>query len=181
MKLFWSLPHTKNLTVLLLSCRFPFFFLQLRNKLNQEQSAKLQHQRENLNKRNLEMAAMDKRVAELRDRLWKKKAALQQKENLPVSNFPLFIGLFLFWQKCNVLSFCPVFAAALRKPDLSAHHPLPGCRCWAVYSDHPCPSGSSPTRDPGETCLPRRHNYCAQTSPKTNHRYACRLFIKKNM
>ncbi|KAI7791493.1 tumor protein p53 binding protein [Triplophysa rosa] len=58
--------------------------LQLRNKLNQEQSAKLQHQRENLNKRNLEMAAMDKRVAELKDRLWKKKAALQQKENLPL-------------------------------------------------------------------------------------------------
>lgn len=28
---------------------------------------------------------MDKRVNELRDRLWKKKAALQQKENLPVS------------------------------------------------------------------------------------------------
>uniref|UniRef100_A0A8C1F7Z1 Tumor protein p53 binding protein, 2b n=3 Tax=Cyprinidae TaxID=7953 RepID=A0A8C1F7Z1_CYPCA len=57
--------------------------LQLRNKLNQEQSAKLQQQRESLNKRNVEMAAMDKRVAELRERLWKKKAALQQKENLP--------------------------------------------------------------------------------------------------
>ena len=28
---------------------------------------------------------MDKRVNELRDRLWKKKAALQQKESLPVS------------------------------------------------------------------------------------------------
>uniref|UniRef100_A0A8C1I0W5 Tumor protein p53 binding protein, 2b n=2 Tax=Cyprinus carpio TaxID=7962 RepID=A0A8C1I0W5_CYPCA len=59
--------------------------LQLRNKLNQEQSAKLQQQRESLNKRNVEMAAMDKRVAELRERLWKKKAALQQKENLPPS------------------------------------------------------------------------------------------------
>ncbi|KAM6956284.1 apoptosis-stimulating of p53 protein 2-like [Aplochiton taeniatus] len=57
--------------------------LQLRNKLNQEQSSKLQHQRDSLNKRNLEVAAMDKRVNELRDRLWKKKAALQQKENLP--------------------------------------------------------------------------------------------------
>lgn len=62
-----------------------FFDGQLRNKLNQEQNAKLQQQRENLNKRNLEVAAMDKRVNELRDRLWKKKAALQQKENLPVS------------------------------------------------------------------------------------------------
>ncbi|XP_075874589.1 apoptosis-stimulating of p53 protein 2a isoform X5 [Nelusetta ayraudi] len=57
--------------------------LQLRNKLNQDQNSKLQQQRENLNKRNLEVASMDKRISELRDRLWKKKAALQQKENLP--------------------------------------------------------------------------------------------------
>ncbi|XP_066518391.1 apoptosis-stimulating of p53 protein 2a isoform X2 [Hoplias malabaricus] len=57
--------------------------LQLRNNMNQEQNTKLQHQRENLNKKNQEVAAMDKRVSELRDRLWKKKAALQQKENLP--------------------------------------------------------------------------------------------------
>ncbi|NXC13708.1 ASPP2 protein, partial [Corythaeola cristata] len=59
--------------------------LQLRNKLNQEQNAKLQQQRECLNKRNSEVAVMDKRVNELRERLWKKKAALQQKENVPVS------------------------------------------------------------------------------------------------
>lgn len=58
---------------------------QLRNKLNQDQNSKLQQQRESLNKRNLEVATMDKRISELRDRLWKKKAALQQKENLPVS------------------------------------------------------------------------------------------------
>ncbi|XP_055018955.1 apoptosis-stimulating of p53 protein 2a isoform X1 [Boleophthalmus pectinirostris] len=57
--------------------------LQLRNKLNQDQNSKLQQQRENLNKRNQEVAAMDKRITELRDRLYKKKAALQQKENLP--------------------------------------------------------------------------------------------------
>uniref|UniRef100_A0A1A7Z3I3 Tumor protein p53 binding protein, 2 n=1 Tax=Iconisemion striatum TaxID=60296 RepID=A0A1A7Z3I3_9TELE len=57
--------------------------LQVRNKLNQDQNSKLQQQRENLNKRNMEVAAMDKRITELRDRLWKKKAALQQKENLP--------------------------------------------------------------------------------------------------
>uniref|UniRef100_A0A3P8SYY6 Tumor protein p53 binding protein, 2a n=1 Tax=Amphiprion percula TaxID=161767 RepID=A0A3P8SYY6_AMPPE len=57
--------------------------LQLRNKLNQDQNSKLQQQRESLNKRNMEVAAMDKRINELRDRLWKKKAALQQKENLP--------------------------------------------------------------------------------------------------
>lgn len=65
---------------------FPSCFVQLRNKLNQEQNAKLQQQRECLNKRNSEVAVMDKRVNELRDRLWKKKAALQQKENLPVSD-----------------------------------------------------------------------------------------------
>lgn len=53
--------------------------------MNQEQNSKLQQQRENLNKKNQEVVAMDKRVNELRDRLWKKKAALQQKENLPVS------------------------------------------------------------------------------------------------
>uniref|UniRef100_A0A8D3BKL8 Tumor protein p53 binding protein, 2a n=1 Tax=Scophthalmus maximus TaxID=52904 RepID=A0A8D3BKL8_SCOMX len=60
--------------------------LQLRNKLNQDQNSKLHHQRESLNKRNMEVAAMDKRISELRDRLWKKKAALQQKENLPPSD-----------------------------------------------------------------------------------------------
>lgn len=66
-------------------CVGPLFFVQLRNKLNQDQNSKLQQQRENLNKRNLEVASMDKRISELRDRLWKKKVALQQKENLPVS------------------------------------------------------------------------------------------------
>ncbi|XP_069464737.1 apoptosis-stimulating of p53 protein 2 isoform X2 [Ambystoma mexicanum] len=60
--------------------------LQLRNKLNQEQNTKLQQQRESLNKRNSEVVSMDKRVNELRDRLWKKKAALQQKENVPISS-----------------------------------------------------------------------------------------------
>ncbi|XP_004626946.1 apoptosis-stimulating of p53 protein 2 [Octodon degus] len=58
--------------------------LQLRNKLNQEQNARLQQQRECLNKRNSEVAVMERRVSELRARLWKKKAALQQKESLPL-------------------------------------------------------------------------------------------------
>lgn len=71
----------------------PREFIQLRNKLNQEQNAKLQQQRECLNKRNSEVAVMDKRVNELRERLWKKKAALQQKENVPVS------GGFFSYQK----------------------------------------------------------------------------------
>ncbi|KAL2086052.1 hypothetical protein ACEWY4_017111 [Coilia grayii] len=57
--------------------------LQLRNRLNQEQSVRVQQQREALSKRSLEVAAMDKRIAELRLRLAKKKAALHHKENLP--------------------------------------------------------------------------------------------------
>ncbi|XP_058496715.1 apoptosis-stimulating of p53 protein 2-like isoform X2 [Solea solea] len=60
--------------------------LQLRNKLNQDQSSRLQQQRDSLNKRNLEVATMDRRLAELRQRLWKKKIVLQQKENLPVAS-----------------------------------------------------------------------------------------------
>uniref|UniRef100_A0A3P9I7T3 Tumor protein p53 binding protein, 2b n=1 Tax=Oryzias latipes TaxID=8090 RepID=A0A3P9I7T3_ORYLA len=60
--------------------------LQLRNKLNQDQSGRLLQQRESLSKRNLEVAAMDRRLAELRQRLWKKKAALQQQENQPVAS-----------------------------------------------------------------------------------------------
>lgn len=57
---------------------------QLRNKMNQDHSRQLQQQRDSLNKRNLEVAAMDRRLAELRQRLRKKKAALLQKENLLV-------------------------------------------------------------------------------------------------
>lgn len=57
---------------------------QIRNKLNQEQNSKLQHQKEALNKRNMEVSMMDKRVNELRDRLYKKKAEARQKENIPV-------------------------------------------------------------------------------------------------
>lgn len=57
---------------------------QIRNKLNQEQNSKLQQQKELLNKRNMEVTLMDKRISELRDRLYKKKAEARQKENLPV-------------------------------------------------------------------------------------------------
>uniref|UniRef100_A0A4W4EX00 SH3 domain-containing protein n=1 Tax=Electrophorus electricus TaxID=8005 RepID=A0A4W4EX00_ELEEL len=48
--------------------------LQIRNKLNQEQNSKLQQQKELLNKRNMEVTLMDKRISELRERLYKKKA-----------------------------------------------------------------------------------------------------------
>ncbi|XP_061668343.1 protein phosphatase 1, regulatory subunit 13Bb isoform X1 [Syngnathoides biaculeatus] len=58
--------------------------LQIRNKLNQEQNSKLQQQKELLNKRNMEVTLMDKRISELRERLYKKKAEARQKENLPL-------------------------------------------------------------------------------------------------
>ncbi|XP_060722533.1 protein phosphatase 1, regulatory subunit 13Bb isoform X2 [Tachysurus vachellii] len=60
--------------------------LQIRNKLNQEQNSKLQQQKELLNKRNMEVTLMDKRISELRDRLYKKKAEARQKENLPLNH-----------------------------------------------------------------------------------------------
>nr|XP_045010678.1 apoptosis-stimulating of p53 protein 1 isoform X5 [Jaculus jaculus] len=47
--------------------------LQIRNQLNQEQNSKLQQQKELLNKRNMEVAMMDKRINELRERLYGKK------------------------------------------------------------------------------------------------------------
>ncbi|XP_041070000.1 protein phosphatase 1, regulatory subunit 13Bb isoform X9 [Carcharodon carcharias] len=59
--------------------------LQIRNKLNQEQNTKLQHQKELLNKRNVEVTMMDKRISELRERLWKKKSDARQKENIPLN------------------------------------------------------------------------------------------------
>ncbi|GAB1297821.1 Apoptosis-stimulating of p53 protein 1 [Apodemus speciosus] len=47
--------------------------LQIRNQLNQEQNSKLQQQKELLNKRNMEVAMMDKRISELRERLYGKR------------------------------------------------------------------------------------------------------------
>ncbi|XP_061125532.1 protein phosphatase 1, regulatory subunit 13Bb isoform X3 [Syngnathus typhle] len=58
---------------------------QIRNKLNQEQNSKLQQQKDLLNKRNMEVTLMDKRISELRERLYKKKAEARQKENLPLN------------------------------------------------------------------------------------------------
>ncbi|XP_068580598.1 protein phosphatase 1, regulatory subunit 13Bb isoform X4 [Cebidichthys violaceus] len=59
--------------------------LQIRNKLNQEQNSKLKQQKDLLNKRNMEVTLMDKRISELRERLYKKKAEARQKENLPIN------------------------------------------------------------------------------------------------
>ncbi|KAM6954019.1 protein phosphatase 1, regulatory subunit 13Bb [Aplochiton taeniatus] len=59
--------------------------LQIRNKLNQEQNSKLLQQKDLLNKRNMEVTLMDKRISELRDRLYKKKSEARQKENIPLN------------------------------------------------------------------------------------------------
>ncbi|CAB1343030.1 unnamed protein product, partial [Coregonus sp. 'balchen'] len=59
--------------------------LQIRNKLNQDQNSKLQQQKDLLNKRNMEVTLMDKRIGELRERLYKKKAEARQKENSPLN------------------------------------------------------------------------------------------------
>uniref|UniRef100_A0A3P9CDA8 Apoptosis-stimulating of p53 protein 2 n=1 Tax=Maylandia zebra TaxID=106582 RepID=A0A3P9CDA8_9CICH len=76
------LPHHHNMSSTAeLECLYKE--LQLRNKLNQDHSGRLQQQRDSLNKRNLEVAAMDRRLVELRERLWKKKAALQQNCTAP--------------------------------------------------------------------------------------------------
>ncbi|XP_061097807.1 apoptosis-stimulating of p53 protein 1-like isoform X2 [Conger conger] len=52
--------------------------LQIRNKLNQDQNSKLQQHKELLNRRNTEVTLMDRRIAELRERLQKKKAELNR-------------------------------------------------------------------------------------------------------
>ncbi|XP_062292692.1 protein phosphatase 1, regulatory subunit 13Bb isoform X2 [Scomber scombrus] len=57
--------------------------LQIRNKLNHDQNSKLQQQKELLNKRNMEVTLMDKRISELRERLYKKKAELNRANGPP--------------------------------------------------------------------------------------------------
>ncbi|XP_023681292.2 protein phosphatase 1, regulatory subunit 13Ba isoform X1 [Paramormyrops kingsleyae] len=57
--------------------------LQIRNKLNQDQNSKLQQHKELLNKRNLEVSLMDRRVSELRERLYRKKAELNRANGPP--------------------------------------------------------------------------------------------------
>uniref|UniRef100_A0A673XJE1 Protein phosphatase 1, regulatory subunit 13Ba n=1 Tax=Salmo trutta TaxID=8032 RepID=A0A673XJE1_SALTR len=57
--------------------------LQVRNKLNTEQSGRLQQNKELLSKRNMEVTMMDKRIGDLRERLHKKKTEARQKEINP--------------------------------------------------------------------------------------------------
>lgn len=61
-----------------------FSVVQIRNQLNQEQNSKLQQQKELLNKRNMEVAMMDKRISELRERLYGKKIQACERENISV-------------------------------------------------------------------------------------------------
>ncbi|XP_010605588.1 apoptosis-stimulating of p53 protein 1 isoform X1 [Fukomys damarensis] len=63
--------------------------LQIRNQLNQEQNSKLQQQKELLNKRNMEVAMMDKRISELRERLYGKKIQLTRVNGTSSPQSPL--------------------------------------------------------------------------------------------
>ncbi|XP_016876608.1 apoptosis-stimulating of p53 protein 1 isoform X7 [Homo sapiens] len=62
---------------------------QIRNQLNQEQNSKLQQQKELLNKRNMEVAMMDKRISELRERLYGKKIQLNRVNGTSSPQSPL--------------------------------------------------------------------------------------------
>ncbi|XP_023378122.1 apoptosis-stimulating of p53 protein 1 [Pteropus vampyrus] len=66
-----------------------FSILQIRNQLNQEQNSKLQQQKELLNKRNMEVAMMDKRISELRERLYGKKVQLSRVNSASSPQSPL--------------------------------------------------------------------------------------------
>uniref|UniRef100_A0A4W5N880 Protein phosphatase 1, regulatory subunit 13Ba n=1 Tax=Hucho hucho TaxID=62062 RepID=A0A4W5N880_9TELE len=57
--------------------------LQVRNKLNTEQSGRLQQNKELLNKRNTEVTMMDKLIGDLRERLQKKKTELNRLNGPP--------------------------------------------------------------------------------------------------
>ncbi|XP_036162253.1 apoptosis-stimulating of p53 protein 1 isoform X3 [Myotis myotis] len=63
--------------------------LQIRNQLNQEQNSKLQQQKDLLNKRNMEVAMMDKRIGELRERLYGKKIQLSRVNGASSPQSPL--------------------------------------------------------------------------------------------
>lgn len=66
--------------------------LQRRSRGNQEQSSRLQQQRSSLSQRSLEEETLERRLSQLRQRLWRKKAALQQDQQL-VRVLVLVLGL----------------------------------------------------------------------------------------
>ncbi|XP_060687343.1 apoptosis-stimulating of p53 protein 2-like isoform X2 [Hemiscyllium ocellatum] len=136
--------------------------LQARNKLNQEQNAKLQHQRESLNKRNSEVASMDRRIGDLRERLWKKKAALQHKENVPVSSdknvpqqavssAPSRVAAVGPYIQSSTLPRAPQKLELLVKPAFpNGSSTLPNVQVHAVNAQTPVTkSGVSPVKTPG--------------------------------
>ncbi|MBN3301197.1 ASPP1 protein, partial [Amia calva] len=98
--------------------------LQIRNKLNQEQNSKLQQHKDQLNKRNMEVTLMDRRIGELRQRLYKKKAEARHKENIPVvSDLDIVVDPVL-----------PSPPAAQQPSDIRLGHlapPLPDALSWA--------------------------------------------------
>lgn len=134
-------------------------FLQLKMKVNQDHSNLLQQQRNSLNKKNLEVAATDRRLAELRQRLWKKKAALQQKENqlVRVGRRPASFNI----PHSSFIRHELVPPGGLSGRGSSAWRPVQGGSGGAVRSvrSHLQFSGASragPSGDSGETHVPRQ-------------------------
>lgn len=96
-----------------------FSILQIRNQLNQEQNSKLQQQKELLNKRNMEVAVMDKRINELRERLYGKKIQACEKENISVKLLKMVHPQSVHFH-CNAI-LLPPFAIA-DKHKLAINH-----------------------------------------------------------
>lgn len=67
---------------------FFFFFFKYRNKLGEQQTARLVQQREVLSKRQEEMASIDRRISELQARLHRKRLLNQQLANQIQANKP---------------------------------------------------------------------------------------------
>lgn len=65
-----------------------FLILKYRNKLGEQQTARLVQQREVLSKRQEEMASIDRRISELQARLHRKRLLNQQLANQIQANKP---------------------------------------------------------------------------------------------
>lgn len=75
---------------------------QARNRHNLEQSSKLAQNKDLLNKRNAQVTVMDQRIGDLRERLHKKRAEVQNFTSLLISLFKQH-----FYDKLNFVSFSP--------------------------------------------------------------------------
>lgn len=69
---------------------------QARNRLNLEQSSKLEQNQEVLNRRNVQVTVMDQRIGDLRERLHKKRAEVGQPLLLLLLLLLFLIHLLLF-------------------------------------------------------------------------------------